>query len=213
MSPGSSAAPSVQAIIVNCVSIVNPELAPIIGDKLEVVMTCPEESHAACPTNSEVITSCKSRPLATSVFIVHSVSPASHVRSATIQVLAAAALTKVEGILHEEASAVSGAMSGLPSATCTSNHPSISSVGAVVPKEHPSIAAALKHLKSHNKPRSTNVPFGCSTSPAVQTIIVNRVPIVEPQFAPIIGHELEVVMAGLEYSHASGPTNSEVITS
>jgi hypothetical protein len=34
---GHSTAPTVQAIVVNCVFIVNPQLAPVIGDNLKVV--------------------------------------------------------------------------------------------------------------------------------------------------------------------------------
>ena len=70
MPSGRSTAPTVQAIIVNGVSVVNPQLATIIGDKLEVVMASPEDSQAACPTYSEVIASSKARPFATCVAIV-----------------------------------------------------------------------------------------------------------------------------------------------
>ena len=71
LSPGRSATPAVQAIIVNCVSIVEPQLAPIIGVNLEVVMACPEDSQAACPTHSKVIASRESRPPTACVSIVH----------------------------------------------------------------------------------------------------------------------------------------------
>jgi hypothetical protein len=52
-------APAVQAVIVNCVLVVEPQLAAIIRDYAEMVMSCPENSQAACPTHSEVITSRK----------------------------------------------------------------------------------------------------------------------------------------------------------
>jgi hypothetical protein len=54
---GLSIAPTVQTVIVDCVLVVNPQLAAIIGDNAEMVMSCPEDSQAACPTHSEVITS------------------------------------------------------------------------------------------------------------------------------------------------------------
>jgi hypothetical protein len=41
---GHSSAPTVQAIVVNCVSIVEPQLASIIGYKLEVVSAAPKDS-------------------------------------------------------------------------------------------------------------------------------------------------------------------------
>ena len=71
MPSGVAGAPSVQAIIVNGISIVNPELASIIRDNLEVVVTCPEDSESASPTHSEVIASMESRPFSTRVAIVH----------------------------------------------------------------------------------------------------------------------------------------------
>jgi hypothetical protein len=57
---GVTSAPSVQAIVVDSVSVVEPEVAAIIRDNLEVVMPCLENSHAACPTHSKVIASVKS---------------------------------------------------------------------------------------------------------------------------------------------------------
>ena len=65
-----SIAPTVQAIIVNCVPIIDPQLAPIIGDNAEVVMAGLEDSQAARPTNSEVIPAAIARPIATCVTIV-----------------------------------------------------------------------------------------------------------------------------------------------
>jgi len=53
---GLSIAPAVQAVIVDCVLVVDPQLAAIIRDNAEMVMACPEDSQAACPTHSEVIT-------------------------------------------------------------------------------------------------------------------------------------------------------------
>merc|ERR1719472_631416 len=99
---GVTGAPSVQAIVVDRVSVVEPEVASIIRDNLEVVMTCPENSHAACPTHSKVIVSVKPWPPSTCVAIVHSMSPTRHVRPATIQVLAMASLTEIESVLHKE---------------------------------------------------------------------------------------------------------------
>jgi len=94
-------APAMQAIIVNCVSVVNPQLAPIVGDQLEVIMARSKDSQAASPAHCEVIPAAIARPIAACVTIVHIVLPASKVRSATVQVLTTTSLTKVEGIFHE----------------------------------------------------------------------------------------------------------------
>jgi len=209
---GRSTAPAVQAIIVNCVSIVNPQLAPIIGDKLEVVVARLEDSQAACPTHCEVIPAAITRPIATSVTIVDIVFPASKIWSATVQVLATATLAKIEGILHEEAMAISDLIIGfLLPATSPHNSPSVASIGTMIPEENPSMTTTLEHLKSHKPPASTHMRPGLSITPAMQAIIVNCVPIVNPQLAPIIGDKTEVVMARLEDSQASRPTNSEVV--
>jgi hypothetical protein len=110
MPSGRSTAPSVQAVVVDRVSIVEPKLAPIIRDKLEVVMGSPENSQTPSPTYSKVITSCESRPLPVCVAIVHSVAPTSHVGLATTQFRAPTTLTKVVNVLPEEASPINGAM-------------------------------------------------------------------------------------------------------
>jgi len=110
MLPGLPIAPAVQAIVVDCVTIVDPQLAPIIRINAEMVMACLVDSHAACPAHSEVITSFETAPFLTCVAIVHIAAPASHVRFAAIQILAPTSLAKVESILHEETMAISGAV-------------------------------------------------------------------------------------------------------
>jgi hypothetical protein len=182
-----------QAIIVDCVSIVEPQLAPIIGVNLEMVTACPEDSQAASPTHSEVITSRKSGPLAACVAIVNSVFPTSHVRTATVQVLATSTLTKVEDIFSEETMTIRDAMR--LSATCARNNPPVSSVRAMVPEKHTGMTTTLKHLNSHKMPPCTNMPSGVASAPSVQAIVVDCVPIVKPQLASIIRNNLEVVMA------------------
>ena len=92
--------------------------------------------------------------------------PTSHVRSTTTQVLATAALTKVEHILPEKPRAIGGAKATIL-ATCAHNSPSVASVSTMVPEEHPSMTTALKHLKPHKTPPSMDMPSGSSTSPAV----------------------------------------------
>jgi hypothetical protein len=186
VSRGLAIAPAMQAIIVDSVPIVNPQLAPIIRDNAEPVMGCPEDSQAASPTHSKVIALSESRPFAACVAIVDSMSPASHVRFTSIQVLASATLAKVEGIFPEKSSAINGTMTALSHATCTRNSPTISSIGTMVPELHPSMTTMLKHLDPHNAPPSANMSPGCSAAPAMQAIIVNCVPIVKPELASII---------------------------
>jgi len=57
-----------------------------------------------------VITLFEATPFLTCVAIVHHLAPTSHVWLATIQVLAPLTLLKVEGVLHEETMAISGAV-------------------------------------------------------------------------------------------------------
>merc|ERR1719424_1929475 len=112
MPSGRSTAPAVQAIIVNGVPIVNPQLAAIIRNKLEVVMARPEDSQAAGPSHCEVIPATIARPIAAGITIVHIVFPTRKVRPATFQVLTTTSLAKVESIFHEEASAISNRIVG-----------------------------------------------------------------------------------------------------
>ena len=155
----------------------------------------------------------ETRPLAACVAIVHDVLPASHIRFATVQVLASPTLAKVEGVLPEETSTICDLIRDMASATCANNNPSIASIGTMVPEKHPSMATTLKHLKSHQTPSSAHVWSGLSIAPAMQAIVVDCVPIVNPQFAAIIRDNAEMVMACLEDSQAARPTHSEVIAS
>jgi hypothetical protein len=122
-----------QAIIVDCVPVVQPQLAPIVGDNAEPIMAIPEDSQAARPTHGKVITTGKPWPPATCVAIVHIMLPSGHVRPTIVQVLAPATLAKVEDILSEKTMTISCARGRTP-ATCTHNSPSITSVGSMVPE-------------------------------------------------------------------------------
>ena len=82
ISSGHTTAPTVQAIVVDGIAVVNPQLAPIIGDKLEVVVACSEDSQTTSPTHSKVIASGKARPFTIGVSVAHVVPPTSHVRFA-----------------------------------------------------------------------------------------------------------------------------------
>jgi hypothetical protein len=210
---GHTTAPAMQAIVVNSVSIVEPQLASVIGYELEVVTPAPEDSQATSPTNCKVIATSEPGPPATCVAVVHHVLPASMCGSATIEVLAAPSLAEVVNVLPEEASTISGG-SAAPAttlATGTHNNPSVSSVRAVIPEEHPSMTTTLEELNSHKTPPTTNIPFGHSSAPAVQAIVINCVSIVKPQLASIIRNELEVVTAALEDSQTTSPSHCEVI--
>jgi hypothetical protein len=65
----------------------------------------------------------------------------------------------------------------------------------MIPEQHPSMATTLKHLEPHKMPPSANTPSGDSTAPTVQAIVVNCVPIINPQLASVIGNNLEVITA------------------
>jgi hypothetical protein len=214
MGSGLSVAPAVQAIVVNRVSVVDPQLASIIRDKAEMVMSCPENSQAPCPAHSKLIVAAKTRPSTTCVTIVHNVLPASMCSSAPIEVLAASSLTKVINVLPEKPSTISGGSATHGAfATGTYHNPSVAGIGPMVPEEHPGMTTTLKHLKPHKAPTSTNMLPGLSVAPAVQAIVVNRVPIVDPQLAAIIRNEAEVVMACLEDPQAACPTYCEMVAS
>ena len=80
-------------------------------------------------------------------------------------------------------------------ATCTRNNPSVPSVRTMVPEEHPSMAAMFEHLEPHKMPTSTNVLSDLPIAPTVQAIVVDCITVVDPQVAPIIGDNAEMVVA------------------
>ena len=141
--------------------------------------------------------------------------PASMCGSAPIQVLTATSLTKVVNILSEETSAISGnsAARAATFATCAHNIPSIAGVGTSVPEQHPSSTTTLEHLKSHKMPASAKTPIGFAITPAMQAVVVDCVPIVDPQLATIIRDDTEAIIARPENSQTSRPTNGEMIAS
>jgi hypothetical protein len=93
-------------------------------------------------------------------------------------------LAKKEYILPEESMTVCGwefsALFGTTVATCTYDCPSVCCVGTSVPEEHPSMAAAFKHLEFHKMPPSTKALVGLTIAPAMQPIIIDSVAIVDP---------------------------------
>jgi hypothetical protein len=206
---GHSSTPAVQAIIVNGVPIVEPQLASIIRNELEVVTAAPEDSQPTSPTHCKVVSTSESGPSATCVAVVHHVLPASMRGSAPIEVLAATSLTKVERILPEKTSTISGFRATTPaasystSATRTHNSPTVSSIGALVPEKHPGMTSTLKHLKSQSVCPSAKMLGGFAIAPAMQTVVVDCIPIVDPQLASIIGDNAEAVVASPSDSQGS----------
>ena len=90
---------------------------------------------------------------------------------------------------------VSDFITGLATPTCPHNSPSVSGVGTSVPEQHPGVTTTLEHLESHKMPPSADMPSDLPIAPAMQAIIVNRVSIVEPQLAPIVGDDAEIIVA------------------
>merc|ERR1719331_1948603 len=153
-----SIAPAVQSIVVNRVAIVHPQFASIVGVNAEAVVARSEDSHAACPTHSKVVTATETGPIAICVAIVHHMFPALQIRSATVQVLAPAPLTEVECILPEETMTISDPVARAPrTMICTHKTPSVSCIGTPVPEMDACMPSALEHFKSDKTPSSSNV--------------------------------------------------------
>ena len=139
--------------------------------------------------------------------------PTLQIWSATVQVLAPAPLTKVECILPEETMAIRDPVARAPRAMiCMHKTPSVSCIGAPVPEMDACMASALEHFKPDKAPSSSKMSVSLSIAPAVQAIVVNRVAIVHPQLASIVGVNAEAVAARSEDSHAACPTHSKVVT-
>jgi hypothetical protein len=174
-----------QAVIVDCIPVVNPQLASIIRDDAVSIVAQFVDSHAASPTDGEVIASSKSRPSTT--------------------------LAEVESILHVDTSTVYKHVPSSSIPICPRDFPSISGVFAPVPEQHPSMATPLKHFESHKNPSTTKMSVGLSIAPTVQAIIIDCVPIVDPQLASIIGNNTKSVMSCVEDSHSGCPAHGKMI--
>jgi hypothetical protein len=55
-----------------------------------------------------------------------------------------------------------------------------------VPEQNASSSTMFKKFKPHEAPSCMDMPSGCTLTPAVQSIVVDREPIVDPQFASIV---------------------------
>jgi hypothetical protein len=176
----------VQSIIVDSVTIINPQFASIIRDNAKAVIAGLEEPRAGSPAHSKVITSGKARPSSPCVPVVHKMTPTSHVWLAALQKWASTTLTRVEGILPEEAMSICGAECSRSPAACTCDSPTICRVRSSVPEEHTSVASMLEHFQSHELPPTAKISVRLPITPPVQAIVVDRVPTVNPQLAAVI---------------------------
>jgi hypothetical protein len=59
------------------------------------------------------------------------------------------------------------------------------------------MTATLKHLNSYTMSPTTKMLDGFSITPAMQAVIVNGVPFIDPQLAPIIGDDAKPVLPRL----------------
>jgi hypothetical protein len=73
------------------------------------------------------------------------------------------------------------------------------------------MTSMLKHFNPYEAPSRPQVPRTLSIAPTVQTVIVDRVAVVNPQFTPVIRDKAESEMPSPEDSHSSRPTHSEMI--
>jgi hypothetical protein len=125
MAIGLAITPSVQAIIVDCVPVINPQLASIIRNDAESVTTCTEDPYTACPPRRKMISPAKTTPIASCVRMVHYLAPACHIRPATRQFGASTTLPKIEAVFPEEPMAINGAMLHEPFTTGAHDCPSV----------------------------------------------------------------------------------------
>jgi hypothetical protein len=114
------------------------------------------------------------------------VAPASHLWSAIVQIHTSTALTKIEGVLSEQAMAIGDGIRGDTPSTCEHWHPSVPGVRAMVSEKYSSMTTALKKLHSSKTPSSMNTLSGDATTPTMTTIVIDRVPIVKEEIGPVI---------------------------
>jgi hypothetical protein len=194
-----------QTIVVDCISVVDPQLASIVRNNAQLIVACPADSQHTCPTHGEMIASGKTTPLAVRVAVVDDLNTASHVRPATVKVLTAATLPKVEHLLSEDLARASSAR--------TDNLPSVARIWTLVPEQHPSMASTLKHFKPHSVSPRAKMLDGLTIAPTVQAIVVDCIPIVYPQLTSIIRDNAETVITSFANSQGAHPAHSKMVTS
>jgi hypothetical protein len=124
-----------------------------------------EDMRTASPSGGKMVTSTKTMPIATCVAVVHSGSPASHLRPATIQVRAPTTHAEVESIFHKVTMAIRWTWG--PHTTCTHNPPMVSCIRAPVPEKHASMTTMLKHFKSNKTPPMKPMPSSLTIAPTM----------------------------------------------
>jgi hypothetical protein len=138
---------AMQAIIVHHKRSVHPHLAAIIRDQGEPVHAASFDEESACPTDGEMIPSCKTSPIFACASIIHNIDDACHVRTAAIEILTAT--TSNPKCLFLEASAFPGDCGRNLSPThCFVSHDnhSVPSILSLVPQDHACPTSALKHF-------------------------------------------------------------------
>ena len=97
-------------------------------------------------------------------------APASYLRSAPVQILAATALTEIEGISHEETMSASNKKNnrtpGLP-IKCANKIRTVSSITTSVPERHSDMITALKHFRTQDMPSGGEMFVSVPIAPAV----------------------------------------------
>merc|ERR1712054_360841 len=172
-------------------------------------MACAEEPDTAGPFHSKVVGTSESRPAVTCVAVVDVVLPPPHVRPPVGKVWHPAALAEIVHVLHEQAMAV--CVSVAPVATGIQHSPVVASVRALITQQDASMATMFEELHPEQAPSCMNVPRGFAIPPAVAPIIVDGVPVVDPQLGTVIGNEREPVTASAVEPDTAGPAHSKVV--
>jgi len=138
----------------------------------------------------------EARPAATCVAVVDVVFPPLHVRPPVSKMWYTSALAEIVNSLPPQAVTVNRpCATASASATGPHHFPAIASVRATITKQAPMMATTFEHLHPHHDPSCPDVPRGFAIPPAVEAIIVDGVPIVDPQLGSVVGIEREPVTA------------------
>jgi hypothetical protein len=62
----------------------------------------------------------------------------------------------------------------------------MSGIRSLKPEQHARMTTSFEHLNPHHAPTTVHVPISFSIAPTMTTIIVNRVPVVNPKFTSVI---------------------------
>jgi hypothetical protein len=179
---------AMEPVVVHSVTVVQVEIAAVIGNKRKPVTASPTDRQVTGPTTRKVVTMRDAWPIAACIAIDNTAHDPWHGRSA-IQVRDVPHSSDVVDLLLETTA------TQVPDCISRHNHHPVACVSSPVPEDHASTATLLEHLKPHMMLPFDQAPIRLRVAHAMEAIVVYSVTVVNVQLAAIIGSNREAIDA------------------